>query len=258
MDHRYAIEDLRVEHNTFHDLRGTAGNIMTFATQPIEGFRVADNLFWLNGGTVFNSDECSLNTPSCAGDGEALMADFGWNFDWTHNTMIAGWTDETGTTARSSKAYITSAMPAVDAYLQSEMPGDVDWRNAAAGDFRLLPSLTHKSGGSLRASDGLDRGVNAEQLVREVGTIQLFDVLGIGSTSATVPFLAPDQGSSCVVAYGTGDDPGVWTGRSGADTAALYRRSIALSALSPATEYRYRVWCAGAAQSETRRFRTAQ
>jgi hypothetical protein len=255
-DHRYAFEDLRVEHNTLYDFRGNFGRLGFLGVQPHEGLRVADNIFWLNAGSVFVSDECTLNIPACSGDGKALLDTFSFNTEWVGNSVIAGWQDNAGTIARTSKAYITTALPTgTDAYLQSEMAGQIDWLNLSGRNFRIGPLATHRSGGSKRATDGLDRGVNVDALERHVGIIRVKDVLNITGTGATIPFEAPDGGAACRIAYGTGSNPATWTGRSSVDT-GQYARAIPLTGLLPGTTYHYRVWCSGTAQSETRVFRT--
>jgi hypothetical protein len=263
IDHRYLFEDLRVEHNTIHDSRGVWSRVMLFGGQPNEGFRVADNIIWLNGGAVFMADECGNNVPPCAGDGKAMLDSMAHAYAWRNNTIIAGWTNETGTTARTSKTYITGVLPSdmADAYLQSEMPGAIDWADPTRGDFRIGSHASHKSGGAKRAGDGLDRGVDMDALEREVGVVRLADPLNITSTSAKIPFVAPDRGTACRIAYGTGD-PATWTGRSAADTTDTFARLISIPGpggdpLTANTEYVYRVWCAGTAQSKTTRFRTA-
>lgn len=258
LDVRGGYEDMRIEHNTLHDSRGTIMSAMWLGQQPNEGLLVADNAFFVNGGHPMFSDECGFGTPACPGSGGKNVLDaLASLYTWRNNTMVAGWTDYTGATARTSKAYLTDAMPdMIDAYLQSELAGNLDWFDVANGDFRMGPNASHKSGGAKRASDGLDRGVDMDRLDREVGNIHVGDVLSITASGAVIPFRAPDRGAACTVLYGTGSDPAAWTGRSSPNTADDYARSVTLSGLSSATDYRFRVGCAGTAMTATKGFRT--
>lgn len=259
IDHRWLYEDTRIEHNTMYSRWGTVGAAMWFGSQANEGLRVADNVFWVNGSYALFADECGYNVPACSGDGKAILDQFGNGYSWTNNTMIAGWTDRTESAAKT-KTFITNVFPGatIDAYTQAEMAGAIDWADPARGDFRIGASASHKSGGAKRASDGLDRGVDMDALERETGMIRMAEALNITGTSAKIPFMAPDSGTACRVAYGTGDAPGAWTGRSAVDTADGFARVITLTGLSPNTEYGYRVWCSGTAQSSTMKFRTTQ
>jgi hypothetical protein len=240
-DHRYAIEDLRIEHNTYYDTRGALPTIQTLAHQPIEGLRIADNIIWLNAGSIFGFDECVANTPSCAGDGFALLEDFSSDYVWTNNSIIAGWTDETGATARSSKTYITNALTSgTDAYLQSEWTTDGKWYSPTTGDMRLSAGSTHLSGGAKNASDGASRGADADLVRQTTG-----EIYNIRNNSTTVMATVPDPGASCYVGRGASSNPTTWTWTA-ADTSATRTRSITASGLT--SGWYYRVVCDGTYQ----------
>ena len=240
-DHRYSIEDLRIEHNTFYDLRGTLPNIMTLAHQANEGLRIADNVIWLNAGTVFGYDECTANTPSCAGDGFALLGDFSDDYVWTNNTIIAGWTNESGETARSSKSYITDALTSgTDAYLQSEWAADGKWYAPTLCDMRMSAGSTHLSGGAKNASDGTARGVDADALRQVTG-----EIYNIRNNGTTVMATVPDEPAACYVGYGASSDPVTWTWTA-ANLDSTRTRSITASGLTAG--WYYRVACDGTYQ----------
>jgi hypothetical protein len=267
IDVRYAHVDVRIEHNTLFDNRLTYGGFINFGQQFLEGLSVTDNVVWANNGynyagglpsaVVAFDDQCSYNLPACSGDGMALLNTLTFDYRWANNSIITGWTTEAGTTEKSKTPITNAFTSGTDVYSQAEADAAGIWANVAEDNFHPKPNSTHKSGGAKRASDGLDRGVDLVQLNREIGVITLGrDVLSITSSGATIPFVAPDAGSSCIVAYGEGTDPAAWTGRSSANTANTYARSITLSDLSANTDYGYRVWCSGTYQSETRRFIT--
>lgn len=255
IDHRYVFEDSIWEHNTFYDLRGTSPATALFGGPSHEGLIVRNNIFWNNDALMFRSDECADNVPACSGDGDALTEDLSWNDVWEGNSFIAGWTDETGTTAKSSKTYLTGAMPGADSYLQSELADDIEWVDAANGDFRLKPGVTHRSGGAKKGTDGRDRGVDYNKLRQEIGEIYNIRVLSITSSAATIYATVPDSGASCYVGYGTTSDPSGWDWTA-ANTAASRVRGIAVSGLTTATEYHYRLVCAGTYQPATGTFTT--
>jgi hypothetical protein len=265
IDFRGQFEDAEITHNTVYDYRSPNNGLITLGGGASEGVSITNNIVWINRGrdkwdgisnrTVF-MDKCSYKVPACTGDGMALIGTFINTPDVQGNILIAGWDDETATTPRA-KTVITSGFTSsqADAYEQSELSSAIGW-SPEDEKFCLGPQSVHKSGGAKPATDKTDRGVDCVRLMREIGVIRVDDVLNITSSGATIPFVAPDAGSSCIVAYGEGTDPAAWTGRSSANTANTYARSITLSDLSANTDYGYRVWCAGTYQSETRRFIT--
>lgn len=254
LDIRGTFEDVGVDHNTFYDTRGTAPAAMFVGGTKGELF-VRSNIWWVNHGIFLVKDECADHTPPCgAGDGKSVFDNMYSTYDFAANSAIAGYTDATGMFARTSKTYLSVAWPSmIDAYLQSELPGEIAWRSPSTGNFRLQPGVSHLSSGAKRGMDGRDRGADVERLDRELGTIRLAEVL-VGASTATIRFLAPDHGSACYVLFGEEDNPAAWTGRSSANTADSYSRSISIS-VTAGVDYRYRVGCAGTALSETGRFR---
>lgn len=254
LDIRGTLESVLVEHNTWYDTRGTAPAALFVGGTKGELF-FRSNIFWVNHGVFVIKDECGDHTPACgAGDGKSVFDNMYGRYEFSRNSAIAGWTDASGMVARTSKTYLALAWPSmIDAYLQSETPGEIGWRSPATGDFRLGHAATHQSSGVKHGADGRDRGADMNRLERETGTIRLADVL-IGSTAVTMRFLAPDRGTACYVLFGEGNDPATWTGRSSANTSNSYRRSITVS-VAYGVDYRFRVGCAGAAMSSTRPFR---
>ena len=139
----------------------------------------------------------------------------------------------------------------------------VGWASPTLNNYKLRATSAYISGGH-SSTDGLDVGIDQDILEDALGWIKNVRTLNIASTAATIAFHAPDTGTACYVAYGTGPT-GTWTPNafdpltwsvSPADTSVSQERLIGLSGLSVKTEYFYQVWCGGTAPTTTRNMRT--
>jgi hypothetical protein len=275
--------DVTISNNTFFDNRGVGSTGLwwrspvgpTDASHPAEGWRVIDNV-WMNPnaflgqcswGTVVNSallTTCMIPNGTVELGGNAVVpywanpqAGTGVSSASTACTSWGGTCSGDGSCLAANNSTCSGA-PFIG-YLPRESTvaarfAGLGFYDTDSGDYRLRATSPLQSGAKLSRS-GRGIGVDYEELLRQLGVIRMKDVLSITRTSATVAFQAPDRGGQCRIAYGAGDDPVTWTGRSAVDTGE-YSRAITLTGLLPGTVYRYRVWCAGTAQSETRVFRT--
>lgn len=125
---------------------------------------------------------------------------------------------------------------------------------ASGANFHLKANSPIISGGQVKATDGNDVGADLDALERAQGKVTLTGVTALGTTSATVTFVAPDS-QACPLDYSSSDASLVTTFTRVADPGTnVGTRTVTLSNLTSGTTYRYRVNCAVA--QPTGQFRT--
>jgi hypothetical protein len=117
----------------------------------------------------------------------------------------------------------------------------------ASADFHVTSTSDYSSGGTARATDGLDQGVDLNALIAARGDVLNVRAFNITSSSATVGFLAPDS-MGCRVDWST-DNFATYT--SVADAGGSRVRSITLVGLPANSVIEYRVNCAAMQPSGT-------
>ena len=204
-------------------------------------------------GFIFGNGGGNLPLPPGNTEGTALLAylhqtTFTNNvyFGQWSNSNPAGYVDMTASAVTAASALYPPApgtfWPNAGSTMASRAAG-IHWNNPAQGDMRLNYLSPYVSGGRA-SSDGLDVGVNMDDLQAAQGKVSNAHVYAITSSTATVSFLAPDA-AGCTVDYGTANFPsgaGGWTRM--ANSGGQRVQNVALSGLAAATTYTYRVNCA--------------
>lgn len=243
--HLSCPEDLREEHNTTYDSRGTIPYHHVFVGQGCEGFVSRNNLeFWsADGGFTglgYEGTFTTQNTPDYSGlVGTALMSAALPNSVWDHNVVVGGWSDSNALTDETSAAITTlSALyPAspgtifVNGSTVAARSAAVNFFNYSTGNMRLSSASSYISGGALHGTDGLDVGANIDALEAAQGRVSNVHVVGNPlSTSVAIGFLAPDA-AGCTVDWSTD----AWTSWTRAANAGGGR--VQVVTLSPITAH---------------------
>ena len=220
-------EDIIATHNTLY---GSRGNLPTMLVTDYasEGLTLSDNLHTFDH-TSFNGIRAT-GTSGTATLNASFKRDDTPNWTAENNVMCCGWAGYSGSYPPTFRWPATAA--------------EVGWLKAgltAPYDFRLRHDSPYISGGAQRASDGLDVGVDMDLLEAAQGRVRNVRVHSLGSSSATLAYLAPDS-AACTIEYGLSATWG--TGTRVSDGGGDRARNVTLSGLNPHTLYHYRVLCA--------------
>ena len=172
------------------------------------------------------------------------------SFNWKGNVVLATWTNSLpGSQVEFNSAQISAVQSALpvsywpSANSLAARIAQIGWFNAATANFRLASNSPYISG-STASSDGLDVGVNMDQLEQHQGKVSNVRVISATSTSATIGFYAPDS-FACGVDWGTTpfwSGTGTWTRVSGSGGQRI--QSVSLSGLPAHSLIYYRINCA--------------
>lgn len=179
------------------------------------------------------------------------------SFNWNSNAMLATWTNSLpGSQVDFTSAQITAAISAYGSYGSSSywpnantLAGRISqlgWANPANGNFRLISSSPCISGAHFTL-DGLDCGIDQNQMDIDQGNVSNVRILSSASTAATIGLYAPDS-FACGVDWGTTafySGTGSWTRVNGAAGSPDPRnQSVALTGLPAHGLIYYRLNCA--------------
>ena len=172
------------------------------------------------------------------------------SFNWKGNVILATWTNSLpGSQVEFNSAQISavqSSLPASywpSANTLAARIAQIGWFNSATANFRLASNSPYISG-SNASSDGLDVGVNMDQLEQHQGKVSNIRVISATSTSANLGFYAPDS-FACGVDWGTTpfwNGTGTWTRVNGGGGQRI--QSVSLSGLPAHGLIYYRLNCA--------------
>lgn len=111
--------------------------------------------------------------------------------------------------------------------------------SAAQNNYRLRPSSAYASGGAIHATDGTDVGVDMDALEAAQGKVSNVRAFDVGSTTATIGFLAPDA-VGCPVDWSVDN----WATSSRVSHSGGERvQNVVLTGLPPHSTVQYRVVC---------------
>ncbi len=212
---------------------------------PSGGLSLTNNIFnlvndpgplgspWTTG-TLYTA--WSASDPCNVTQGNLMFACFN-SFSWKGNLVLATWTNSMpGSQVEFNAAQISSVQPSLptsywpNGSTLAARIAQIGWFNAAASNFRLASNSPYISGAKT-SSDGLDVGVNMDQLEQHQGRVSNIRTLSATSTSATVGFYAPDS-FACGIDWGTSafwSGTGTWTRVSGVGGQRV--QSVALTGL---------------------------
>jgi hypothetical protein len=201
------MEGLRLENNLWsHDENDD--RFIRLAGGDL-GTDALDGLFQRDGAGYYTVDR---NVICC--DESGYSGNYPASFIWPASTSVVKWFDPS---------------------ISSPLTG--------ASDFRLRPDSPYVSGGATPASDGLDIGVDVDALEVALGKVSNVSVRDIGTTTATISYLAPDS-DACVVEYSTSTTWGTQTlGDRDDDGGGGRVRNVDLTGLTRGTQYYVRVLC---------------
>jgi hypothetical protein len=244
----FAMEDVRIEHNTLYDNRGSNPFPISVQEFPSEGMSVRDNFFWVNAHQLVGTSDSQLpgQTPLCNQMDKALL-DCMWTPSYTFkwNVLLAGWPESATPSGQQSSSWLRSAL----GHLASQNRILKEPHSASGVDLPLSIAEGHSSSDQERA------GVDVIQLERAQGVISNIGAFQVTAKEAIISANVPGRRATCIVGYGTSLDPITWK-RSIGDTEDDYARRISISGLRESTVYYYSVWCAGAPPSPTSKFQT--
>ena len=275
-------EDVTIDHNSCYSVGGSFSVGLLFVAKMIEGFQFTNNEVYFHEDANFHGavgdwgPSGGASTPNCAGVGTSLTnCVFNNVYNFSNNLLIPGFTNSQTMSGNSATAPVIAAWTNPNTFIPADATvanriASSTWISATANpaawpaaNLRFATASPYIAG-SHKTTDGTDVGINQDVLEDALGWITNVRVLNITSTTATIAFHAPDSGTACYVARGTGA-AGTWTPTafnpltwtvSPPQTSASRERSIELSGLSAKTEYFYQVWCRGAAPDSTRNLRT--
>jgi hypothetical protein len=204
-------------------------------------------------GTLFLNN--GYSSGSCVGQTGANLFNCIHNFSWGGNVMLATWTnsypgsqvDFTPSQIATAQSYFTG-YPAYwpNASTLAGRTAQIGWFSTSAANFRLAANSPYISGGKT-SIDGLDVGVNMDQLEQHQGKVSNVRVMAKTSTSATIGFYGPDS-FACGVDWGNSafyNGSGPWTRVSGAvGTVDPRVQAVTLTGLPAHGLIYYRVNCA--------------
>lgn len=263
------VSDLIIEHNTIWQAGGPFPPSFAHTYQLLSGWDISNNLFQLVGDSgsawsglnysdgalgVVPVPDPTLTTPN-------VFLPFIPQFQFLNNVFLGTCTNSTpstpycttemnNTTINSYAAgysnYPTNLFPTTGTTLSNRVAG-VHWYDPANLNFRLNYLSPYISGGASHASDGLDVGANINALEAAQGVVSGVHVSALGTTTASVTWLAPDA-TSCTFDYGTANFPsgsGSWTRVNPTATGPGGPRvqTASLTGLTTGTNYTYRVNC---------------
>jgi hypothetical protein len=275
-------EDEIYDHNTCYSAGGQFSLGLLLIAKMIEGFQFTNNALYFHEDAGFHGAVADWgpgggsSTPDCTGSGTSLTnCVFNNIYNFSNNLLIPGFTNSQTMSGDSATAPVIAAWTKPNTFIPADatVAGRIassKWNSASASpsawpaaNLRFSTASPYIAGGH-NATDGADIGVNQDVLEDALGWITNVRTLDITSTGATIAFHAPDSGTPCYVAYGTGPvgtwtptafDPLTWS-VSPPQASASQERSIGLSGLSAKTEYFYQVWCGGTAPATTGNLRT--
>jgi len=224
------VQDVTVTHNSLYGCWGLTTTALAFSNTAryISGLLLSDNLFKENeGGATDNFIRSQSSHYGSAALNNNVVGGQGWTS--LNNAICCGWSAVSGD-------YDASWLwPASDAAVDWHIP-----QVAEGFDFRLADASPYKSGGATPASDGLDIGVDVDELDVQRGVVSNFRVRSIATTTATVSYLAPDS-DACIVEHSTSATwgTGTRTGDGGGDRV----RNVDLTSLTTGTLYYVRALC---------------
>jgi hypothetical protein len=260
-------ESTTIEHNTVYGQGGGDDPSVVLAFAPSAGLKIVNNIFSYatdgpghSGLAYWNYGSAGPSPGPSANEGSAVLS---WLNDvtWMNNVMLGTWSNSNP----SSYSELTSSQISAAAALYPGAPQTIfpagsglanrksylSWidpdglKDPVNGyrNFRLKPGnplSPYISGGSTPASDGLDIGANIDTLEAAQGKVSNVRVPVIGTTTATVEFLAPDT-FGCSVDWTTN----AWsTFTRVANSGGTRTQSVSLSSLPVNTKVTYRVNCA--------------
>lgn len=249
------LEDFTMTHNTMVGNNGGSRLPFVFlaSVNNLEGFNVRDNILWINGinngldGT--QNDTCGFTNgtdTNCWGGGtwcKALAGIAAFNCAYVNSTWINNLMTGSPSQAQIQSLWPNNVVPGNPSNLAS-----VGWSYytsaSVMGNYNLTSTSPYISGGSRPASDGLNIGVNYDQLQVDQGYVTLSGVSNITRTSAQINFVAPDA-QACPVDYSP-SDPTVTDGSLVriTDTGTSRVRNISITGLTNQKTYYFRVNCA--------------
>jgi len=206
-------------------------------------------------GTYFQSYSVvgsgAADVPDCGGfQGSALFACMN-NFAWGGNAIVGFWSDSLpGSLVDMTNAQISSSAAQLPlAYYPSagttlaDRLNQVAWFNPTLSNFRLRSTSPYISGA--RASlDGLDIGVDMDQLEAAQGTVSNVHSYRTTTTSTNIGLLAPDA-FGCTVDWGTSNfASGAGTFTRVTNAGGQRVQNVALTGLPADSLIYYRVNCA--------------
>lgn len=240
-------EDFVIKNNTWVQNHGNSPAFLWLENYPIEGLDIENNVMWLTsdtggGGNGFRQEGALLaGNPNCTtvrGE-DALKCLASTNLVFKNNILLG---------MDSDQATITGWFPSYASlnFIPSNMSPIVNpgWAKydltGGTGVWNLTAASAYNS-----KNIGLpkDEGVDYWQLLRDQGYVKFDNVTNITSTTATVPFTAPDS-QSCPVDISTDplpNDHNLRFADSGTNQGA---RSVSLSGLTASTYYYGRIMCA--------------
>lgn len=257
----YAMEDIRIEHNTVYDSRGTSPVFLLHGQDPIEGMSITNNVVWANTYLASSDSYGHNNLPSCQQFGKVAFDCYfragsgAPDYTFTGNIVIVGWEDAQGTQPRNAD-WMRAQLAGLDVqiYSISEAAGRAGWLfGEKDAQFTFQPQS--KQSPSRRASEAASRGADSEALERAIGKIRAPGVREVRASSAVVSFAAPDKGRGCYVLYGTGTDVTMYS-RTAVDRSDSLERRIELRDLTPGFRHQYVVMCEGAQEQPRGLFET--
>jgi len=240
-------EDVIVDHNTIVGNTGRAPAVFWVFDSNVEGVQVTNNFFYLSSGNQGVAQDGDTATNACSNLYGKALADckFTPSYVWSNNVMMS---------PDANQATVQNWWPSLHNYIPSDMSlNSTGWLNYSKQDFHVTSKYC--SGCTSPANDSKDVGADLEALHVAQGKVTLVGVpeAHLGSTSATVSFVAPDS-MGCPVDY-SASDPSVITGFTRvSDAGGVRPRNISLTGLTAATVYHYRVNCA--VEQPTGQFRT--
>ncbi|HUS07451.1 MAG TPA: hypothetical protein VMZ52_14180 [Bryobacteraceae bacterium] len=254
-------EDVVYDHNTCYSAAGQLPSVLQIISKMVEGFQFTNNAAYVHAdggrqGLVIDWGSFGGN-PACGGLlGTAGLKCFtNGASTFLNNLLISGYTDSRNMSGHSDGSAFAAAWSGSGSYLptQSTVPAriaSVKWKAPATLNLRLEDDSPYRPGGTFRATDNLDIGMNQDALENALGWANNVRVLSLTASSASIAFHAPDPGAACYVGYGASPDPTTWP-RTEADSSATQERSISVTGLDPGTVYSFQVWCSGTAPTST-------
>lgn len=264
------MEDFIIDHNTFVGNQGRAPVIMGFmGPDHSEGFQVTNNIFYVDSQyqAVMGDFSTENGQSTCTGGGWNLWSCKVANGVWSHNVMMPSqysasnplWNGSifsNATQASLQAVWGNDKTNDVNYFPASPNMTDVGWfyvnpDKSQGGDFHLKDNYC--SGCGQPATDGKDVGADIDGLHDAQGVVTIIGA-SVGTTTATVTFVAPDS-QSCPVDYSNTDSTLITKFSRATDSGTGRVRNVFLSGLNGGTVYHFRVNCA--VQQPKSKFRTS-